>query len=369
MQYLKNKFDSLNGAPFICFGDFNVRSSNEFDIFSPTYQFANGHNGTYFDTYNLADWSTRRLDNIICSNDFIIAAKGVVPTSLSDHSIFFTILNVPNELQAKKNVFDTKYNDLISAINTALADGTATEAEKLDVDAKIELFKTAISDLGVTYDLSVQEVYNADYVQNTGSINEIIESGIRGDMRLDAPLPTFITMDNNGITATTEDTERYARMDYRGFFVKKGAFSLERPDGYLLINDGLANFDFSIDSSEPPFMDGGVTQSGLFFRGTNFNWGSCNYYSYKQTGRYLKLMLSVKCDAGTTGWVRILNGNTELWKYTTTQTSFFGEQVTATIDLGAPTGLANDFYLQLATGDSTQTKAAYVRVLRKWLEG
>lgn len=92
MKFIKNKLDSLQGASFILFGDFNVRSASEFDLFLPDYQFVNGHNGTYYDTYNLTDWPTKRIDNIICSRDLTIKNQGMTATTLSDHSILFAEL-------------------------------------------------------------------------------------------------------------------------------------------------------------------------------------------------------------------------------------------------------------------------------------
>src|SRR5206468_9734201 len=52
----------------------------------------------------------------------------------------------------------------------------------------------------------------------------------RNDLRLSAPLPTNITMDTNGFTATvsaalngTLDNTKYARLDYRGLYITGGA--------------------------------------------------------------------------------------------------------------------------------------------------
>ncbi len=92
MQYIKDKLDELQGESFVLFGDFNVRSTSEFDIFLPDYQVVNGHNGVYYDTYNLADWPTKRIDNIICSADFTIKNPGMKSTTLSDHSLLYTEL-------------------------------------------------------------------------------------------------------------------------------------------------------------------------------------------------------------------------------------------------------------------------------------
>lgn len=50
---------------------------------------------------------------------------------------------------------------------------------------------------------------------------------IRADLGLTAPLPTSLKMDGNGITAYTSDPNKFARMDYRGFYAKRGAFQID----------------------------------------------------------------------------------------------------------------------------------------------
>jgi hypothetical protein len=80
------------------------------------------------------------------------------------------------------------------------------------------------------------------------------------------------------------------------------------------------------------------------------------------------MLLGVSVDAGGTGWVRIMESanGTKLWELSHQYTGA-GQLVTVTIDLGVPTYQLRQFYLQLATSNSSQF--AYVRVLRKWLEG
>jgi endonuclease/exonuclease/phosphatase family metal-dependent hydrolase len=376
MQFIKNKLDSLNGASFILMGDFNVESTSEYNLFSPTYQFVNGLGGTYYDTYRTGDWPTNRIDNIICSKDFTVSSRGMVSTSLSDHNLLWASLTISETgtLKEKKDAFDSKYNDVITAINTAIADGKTTDAEKAAVEGKITLLQTALADLGVSFELSTQEIANTTAQEYNNNNNDSVRNDLedlRGNMRSTGPLPTSLTLDSNGITATNDvDPNKYARLDYRGLYAKQGAIAIERPDGYLTLNDGTANFDFSIDQHEPPFIeDSRMSINGIWFRSYAYNWANCNYYSYKHTGRYLKILFAVKADSGTTGWVRVMDGPTELWKYSTTSTASYGVNVTATIDLGIPTGTLKSFYINGATGDSTENKAGYVRVLRKWLEG
>lgn len=51
--------------------------------------------------------------------------------------------------------------------------------------------------------------------------------GVRDDLNLTAPLPTEVKLDNNGVTAGSADLTKYARMDYRGLYVKGGAIQID----------------------------------------------------------------------------------------------------------------------------------------------
>jgi phage minor structural protein len=50
---------------------------------------------------------------------------------------------------------------------------------------------------------------------------------IRGDLQLDAPLPTDVTMNADGITAGADQATSYARMDYRGLYIFGGAIQID----------------------------------------------------------------------------------------------------------------------------------------------
>lgn len=53
------------------------------------------------------------------------------------------------------------------------------------------------------------------------------DDGIRTDLRLTAPLPTNITLNGEGITATvTGNANKFARMDYRGLYIQGGAMDI-----------------------------------------------------------------------------------------------------------------------------------------------
>lgn len=289
------------------------------------------------------------------------------------------------------------------------------------------LFSPAQVSAKVT-DGSLQGVNN-----NTGAA----DATMRQDLRITAPLPTSISLDANGITASTTTAGKYARLDYRGLFiaggalqiegglteqqlasgvarkmsyldsnglytgqvniggsgtngilsiknssnvevvrgdtnglyVKHGALTIERPDGAKFISNGIASFDFTVTSHEPDFRAAKIEQNGWWWQ-TKSSGGisdqSCNYYSFKRVGRYLKFRLGYYSGGGAGGvLIYAGDGKTVLWsrgfEHTNNQ---FEEEVT--IDLGVPNFSLSAVYLVL---NSYSLSYMYLRNLRCWIEG
>ncbi|NYE07274.1 phage minor structural protein [Bacillus niacini] len=179
-------------------------------------------------------------------------------------------------------------------------------------------------------------------------------------------------IDANNISVRGGGETDYSLIDANGFFAKGTAFTVERPDGYKLINNGVANFEFATDMHDPPFRDSGVNINGYWFTTASTVPVSGNYYTFKHTARYLKMQVAFyKTGDGNTGGIRIAkNGNILLVGKSFTngisdQAAVVGEILT--VDLGVPTGEVVSVYLQgyqdIANGN------VYFRKIRAWLEG
>lgn len=106
----------------------------------------------------------------------------------------------------------------------------------------------------------------------------LIDTNIRGDLNLTAPLPTSIKMDSTGITAyTTVSTSNFARLDYRGLYIQNGALDIRTGTsdqrGVVLNKNGLKGFKsdgaitFSLDTNGTlSLYNGGID---LYTIGTN----------------------------------------------------------------------------------------------------
>jgi len=64
-------------------------------------------------------------------------------------------------------------------------------------------------------------------IQGVNNNNGQSDTNVRKDLRLNAPLPTSILMDSNGITASGTDASKYARLDYRGLYIAGGAIQID----------------------------------------------------------------------------------------------------------------------------------------------
>ncbi|PHD69303.1 hypothetical protein COF61_00830 [Bacillus toyonensis] len=206
-----------------------------------------------------------------------------------------------------------------------------------------------------------------DWTANPDEVRSKMQQ-IRTDLRLTAPLPTTLNLDMNGITANTSKSDSFARLDYRGMYIKKGAIQIERADGYNLIIDGTANFDMGVSSHEPPFMSPGVAYSAYWYATRNTTWSNCNFFTFKHTGRYLVFALSLAVDPGSSAQVKIVdNDGKDLWFTSHNKTINDNYYINPRIDLGVPTGEMKYVYLRTASNSADHT--AYARVLSKWQEG
>jgi phage minor structural protein len=199
-----------------------------------------------------------------------------------------------------------------------------------------------------------------------------IDQSIKDDLRMTAPLPTSLTLSQDGIRATTSDPTSYAQMDYRGFFTKKGAFEVERPDGYVTIMDGIPQYDFGIMGAHPPFMSSGVMVEGYWLKCSTSALQDCQFYTYKHTSRYLKVQVGLYAGSVASGArISVMDSLTTLVSRTTYDTNdqsdlaIKGEILT--VDLGVPTGDMKYIYVRLNSG--ADGSDAYGRVLTIWKEG
>lgn len=94
LSYIQQKLTELGNDSFILFGDFNVKSRNEYSTYFSNWQMVNGKDGTWYNTYNVTYSGESAVDNIICSNDFKISDVGMHENAMSDHNVLYAKLSL-----------------------------------------------------------------------------------------------------------------------------------------------------------------------------------------------------------------------------------------------------------------------------------
>lgn len=176
------------------------------DILASTQTFKSNDNGT---TYTPSSITLTPSLQVVAFSKWQYSTNG--GTSFTD------VVSGQHGLTVASNVLTIANNsDLFSSTVTTLT------------------FKLVTNDASVYDTLTVVRLYDVD-MKNYPT---------KDDLRFTAPLPTSISMDANGITAKTSDPTKYARLDYRGLYIAKGAIQIDGglDPGQMNLNIGGRNF-------------------------------------------------------------------------------------------------------------------------------
>jgi hypothetical protein len=178
----------------------------------------------------------------------VIAAEAITAKHVSADSV------VARLLSASKIMAQDIQVGTITAGSGLIADaaiGTAQIADASITDAKIDSLNANKINAGKILAQYVE--IGSDTTFASGYDPAAVNSGIRSDLRLTAPLGTHITLDSNGITAhSTSVTGAYARLDYRGLYISGGAIII---DGGLTSDNLSPDVQNSIDTSSQYVID------------------------------------------------------------------------------------------------------------------
>src|SRR5690606_26422235 len=155
----------------------------------------------------------------------------------------------------------------------------------------IALINWRTADLIVMSDVSLKKIESGAGKQFDVWIDEKIEvtdSLLRNDLRLTSPLPTSISMNQDGITAyTTHDPNAYARLDHRGLYIRNGAIQIDGDFGAPVMQG------FNDISNQVKISAAGLTTYEAGLRTSLLN-GSGHHF-YRQNNYIGKI--------GTNNWV------------------------------------------------------------------
>ncbi|CDQ17936.1 phage tail protein [Halobacillus karajensis] len=178
--------------------------------------------------------------------------------------------------------------------------------------------------------------------------------------------------DGNGLSAI-DTVDPNKRVDLRAglLSIKHGAIEIERPDGYVVMNNGLLDNEFMLQPTSPSFTNNNVQIDGYWFRTSVDYPTDCNAFFYKHQSRYLKIRVALYTDdanAGARLSVHQVGGGMPLLSQTVSYETDpeNPSDKTMTIDLGVPDGSQKGVYIRLNSGVAGTN--AYGRLLKAWLE-
>lgn len=125
----------------------------------------------------------------------------------------------------------------------------------------------------------------ADYAGET--VPEWIDNKLLIDLRLESPLPTFISMNQDGITAYTPYEDSYARLDHRGLYIRNGAIEIDGDFGAPVMqgfND--ISTQVKISAAGLTTYEAGLRTSLLDGSGHHFYWQN-NYIGKIGTNHWI----------------------------------------------------------------------------------
>ena len=168
------------------------------------------------------------------------------------------------------------------------------------------------------------------------------------------------------------DLTRFVQLKSDGLYIAKGALTIERPDGVLMINNGLLQNDFSLQPTDPTFRNKQtVDEQGVYWSTSETDPQVCAAYFFAHKSRYLKIMC-VLHDQGSGLGSRMsiseIGGGLlgQATRYNETDASATPFPIIITIDLGVPTLARRGIYVRLNTNAGGVSRG---RVMAAWLEG
>lgn len=167
------------------------------------------------------------------------------------------------------------------------------------------------------------------------------------------------------------DLTKYVRLNSDGLYIAKGAMTIERPDGYIVMNNGLLQNDFSLQPTNPTFRNKPtVSEVGVYWATTETEPQNCEAYFFAHKSRFLKMMV-VAHDLGSGKGSRIGIYGVGGGGVTLAQTAVYNatdatsSSTVLTVDLGVPTGGQLGVYVRLNTTVGGEARG---RIVKAWLE-
>ncbi|WP_377277269.1 prophage endopeptidase tail family protein [Planococcus dechangensis] len=166
------------------------------------------------------------------------------------------------------------------------------------------------------------------------------------------------------------DLTKYVRLNSDGLYIAKGAMTIERPDGYIVMNNGLLQNDFSLQPTVPSFRnEQTVGKQGVYLTTNSTTPQVMEAFFFAHKSRYLKLLIVIHDVGGGQGSRlsvnRVGGGGGLLGQavtYGETDATATPNSITLNIDLGVPTGDRMGIYVNLNTTTGGEARGRIVAI-------
>ncbi|ETB71769.1 phage tail protein [Bacillus paralicheniformis] len=284
-----------------------------------------------------------------------------------------------NSGKLRYNVYDEAVQRATEALNNSLTQLEYPEGMGIiarDPNDPNRFVALRSSGLGVTTDggKTFKEAITAD-----GVVTSVLTAGqIKTNNIQIIGNGDLFYWDGNYLIAINEaDRNKFVRLDSRGLYVAKGAVSIERPDGAVLVNNG--KFAFNLAIQEKPFFNTtDVEYTGGYYRTSSTSYTNAEVLYISHDARFLNINVGAilhysETDPTLNTYVRL-----EEFDVSDGLDKIVAEVVIPTVkdktnfaqinvDLGIPTYKARNFYLKFKSGWSG--RSTMIRTTRAWLNG
>lgn len=209
-------------------------------------------------------------DGIVTEEDRAVVVRGIesinVEKTILD-SKFNSLYNNPKiAITSKDNLYKTKtslvapigydvrHQELIDKINNIMSDNAISQTEKIELTLAFSNYDISLNNVAAVAEIAETEVEDAATKQ------------LREDLRMTAPLPTSIKINEDGVTAYQTDVSKFARLDYRGLYVQGGAVDIRTGSasnrGIVFDGTGIKGYNATGVNTFNLSNDGNFTASG-----------------------------------------------------------------------------------------------------------
>lgn len=213
-----------------------------------------------------------------------------------------------------------------------------------------------------------------DAFTGAGLVADVITSGTLNThlARIAGTEGVFLIDGDELLSVDINDPDKFVRISPGQVYIKGGGLTVERPDKYALIINGMMNLEYNVQFTATPWISPNVEQAGYNLKTIVTDAQDIASGRFRRDGRYLKVVVGQRvAESGETCIIRIESTGATREIYvtsteTTTSLDWRDQERVLTVDFGVPDGSQQNFYVTIQSGNGTEV---YGRVISAWIEG